>query len=346
MIHIKQKLDPIFETYALLFLAHQKEHYFHMIEDSLNNLGLQGEEIVKSNLFTILRQYLDAFAKHWMAPDQSSIIYKLKEERSMIALLDFVSDLSKAMDSPKLFLANLTESHVIEKLISYFSRITTRKVVEGASDFDTLFNYIMDSEIDDAAKWIFVSLAKSPKDFFEEMILTVKENIGAFEKAAQQVRPELDVLLQEFVSHLEENKEENVFKKLNISFRADLVIYPTLALCGSSLFYHNFYYGLFHDQLLLGNDVSSSNKNDLLVKTKALSDKSKLEILLSLREKPKYSLELSEAMSLSPSTTSHHMNLLVLSGLVNVKKERGKSYYHVNEEGIQKLKDEIDYFFA
>ena len=83
-----------------------------------------------------------------------------------------------------------------------------------------------------------------------------------------------------------------------------------------------------------------------MMKTKILSDKSKLEILLSLREKPKYSLELAEAMSLSPSTTSHHMNLLVISGLVTIQKHGGKSYYHINEEGIQKLKGELDYFFT
>jgi len=348
MIHIKQKLDPIFETYSLLFLAHQSEQYFHLIEHSLNNLGLQGEEIVKSNLFTILRRYLDAFVKHWVAPDESTIFYKLKEENSMIVLLDFVSDVSKAMESPMRFFINSDENYVIEKLISSFVRITTGKVVEGASDFDTLLKYIMHSEIEDSTKWMFVSLAKNPKAFFNEIILAVQANLSAFERAVEQVKPELDILLHEFAIRLTEDKKANVFKKfkINISPCDDLIVYPTLAVCGSSLYYHNFYYGLFYDQLLLGNDVSSSNKNSLLMKTKALSDKSKLEILLSLREKPKYSLELAEAMSLSPSTTSHHMNLLVLSGLVTIKKAGGKSYYHLNEEGIRKLKSDLDFYFA
>lgn len=347
MIQIKQQLNPVFETYSLLYLAHQKEHYFNMLENSLNTLGLQGHEITNSKTFDILHTYIDTFAKHRVAPKESTLFYKSKDERAFFIILDFVSDIENVMASSDPSLSHLSESYVIKKLIPWFARISTTNHEEKENpDFDTFLEYVMDSAIEDSAKWAFVSLAKNPEVFFKNVILSIQENRVAFEKAVQHIKPELDLLLQEFVSHLEEKKEECLFKRLGISSDSDLTIYPTLSVCGSLMRYHHLYYGLFYDKFLTGNDIHSNYKNDLLVKTKALSDKSKLDILLSLRERPMYSLELAEAMSLSPSTTSHHMNLLVTSGLVTIKKHGGKSYYHINEEGIQRLKGELDYFFA
>ena len=349
MIQIKQQLDPVFETYSLLYLAHQKKHYFHLIEKSLNTLGLQGNEVTKSKPFDILERYLDAFLKHQVAPQPASSFYKLKlkDEQSLIILLGFVSDISKAIESPDQPFCHFNETYVLEKLIPLFARISTTNLVEKKdSNFDTFLEYVMHASIDDSAKWLFVSLAKNPTEFFEDVVTSVRGNISAFEKATQQIKPELDILLQEFVSHLDEKKEERIYKSFNLFPDSNTIVYPTLSVCGALMNFHHFYHGLFFDRLMVGNDVLTSNKNDLLMKTKALSDKSKMEILLSLREKPKYSLELAEAMSLSPSTTSHHMNLLVLSGLVTTEKHGGKSYYHINEEGIQKLKGELDYFFA
>lgn len=347
MIQIKQQLDPVFETYSLLYIAHQKEHYFNMLETSLNALGLQGHEIINSKTFDILHTYIDAFAKYQVMPKEPNLFYKSKDERAFIILLDFVSDMEKAMTSSDQSLSHLNEAYVIEKLIPWFARIsTTNHAPKKNPDFNTFLEYVMASAIDDSAKWAFVSLAKNPEEFFNSVLSSIKGNMPAFEKAVQQIKPQLDILLQEFTSYLEEKREERLFNRFNLSPESTLTIYPTLAVCGSMIRYHHLYYGLFHDKFLIGNDIHSSYKNDLLMKTKALSDKSKLDILLSLREKPMYSLELAEAMSLSPSTTSHHMNLLVTSGLVTIKKHGGKSYYHINEDGIQKLKGELDYFFS
>ena len=347
MIQVKQQLDPIFETYSLLYIAHQKEHYFNMLENSLNALGLQGHEIINSKTFDILHTYIDTFAKYQVMPKEPSLFYKSKDERAFIILLDFVNDIENVMKSSDQSLSHLNETYVIKKLIPWFARIsTTNHEKKENPDFNTFLEYVMDSAIDDSAKWAFVSLAKNPETFFKNVILSIHENMPAFEKAVQRIKPELDILLQEFVSSLEEKKEERLVNRLSLSTDSDLTIYPTLSVCGSLMKFHHLYYGLFYDKFLIGNDIHSSNKNDLLMKTKALSDKSKLDILLSLREKPMYSLELAEAMSLSPSTTSHHMNLLVTSGLVTIKKHGGKSYYHINEEGIQALKEMLDYFFT
>ena len=70
---------------------------------------------------------------------------------------------------------------------------------------------------------------------------------------------------------------------------------------------------------------------------KALSDKSKLDILCALKTSNKYNLELAEEMGLSPSTTSHHMTALLTCGFVMVEKKDGKVYYVLQRQEIEKF---------
>ena len=51
---------------------------------------------------------------------------------------------------------------------------------------------------------------------------------------------------------------------------------------------------------------------------KAFGDKSKFEILYSLKESPKYNLEIAEQLHLTAATMSHHVNILLSQGLVTV----------------------------
>ena len=54
---------------------------------------------------------------------------------------------------------------------------------------------------------------------------------------------------------------------------------------------------------------------------KALSDKSKFDILHSLLIAPKYNLELAEELDLTAATVSHHMNVLLTNKLVDIEKK-------------------------
>ena len=91
-----------------------------------------------------------------------------------------------------------------------------------------------------------------------------------------------------------------------------------------------------NEELEKNESASISIKEEVIRQSKALADKSKLDILCSLKESSKYNLELAEALDLSPSTTSHHMSILMGSGLVTVQKKDGKVYYCLQEENIEK----------
>ena len=70
---------------------------------------------------------------------------------------------------------------------------------------------------------------------------------------------------------------------------------------------------------------------------KLLGDKSKFEILCSLKERGKYNLEIAEELRLTPATASHHMGLLLSNQFVAVEKKDGKVYYRLNRETIEEM---------
>ena len=70
---------------------------------------------------------------------------------------------------------------------------------------------------------------------------------------------------------------------------------------------------------------------------KAFGDKSKFEILYSLKESPKYNLEIAEELQLTPATASHHMSLLLSNHMVTVEKKDGRVYYQLNQETLREI---------
>lgn len=73
---------------------------------------------------------------------------------------------------------------------------------------------------------------------------------------------------------------------------------------------------------------------------RALSEKTKFEIMLALREKPFYGSELAELVKLKPATVSHHMSELQKHGLVVVEPMQTRLYYSINSARVREVLQE------
>jgi DNA-binding transcriptional ArsR family regulator len=87
--------------------------------------------------------------------------------------------------------------------------------------------------------------------------------------------------------------------------------------------------------LILKDENHNQSKEEIIQGLKALSDKSKFEILLSLKTSPKYNLEIAQQLGLTAATMSHHMNVLLTCGFVGINKQAGRVYYHIEEDSIR-----------
>jgi len=71
---------------------------------------------------------------------------------------------------------------------------------------------------------------------------------------------------------------------------------------------------------------------------KALCDEKRLMILALLREGEKCGCTLEEALPINQSTLSHHMKIMVESGIVEVRKDKKWSYYSISDQGYKNTK--------
>ena len=173
-----------------------------------------------------------------------------------------------------------------------------------------------------------IDVYKRQSQLFE----TIRLNMPAFERARASVAKPLEKQLKRLAKY-----ENNGFLKLVNTCGDNPIVYPTLVFPMLQMVLYSYCYeGILNEELEKNESASISIKEEVIRQSKALADKSKLDILCSLKESSKYNLELAEALDLSPSTTSHHMSILMGSGLVTVQKKDGKVYYCLQEENIEK----------
>jgi len=73
---------------------------------------------------------------------------------------------------------------------------------------------------------------------------------------------------------------------------------------------------------------------EFLAVTKALSDESRVRVLLFLRGGELCLCQIVEMLGLAPSTVSKHMAILYQAGLVKSRKEGRWMYYRLAERGV------------
>ena len=97
---------------------------------------------------------------------------------------------------------------------------------------------------------------------------------------------------------------------------------------------------LYIDEYLC--EVERMNKIDVALICKALSDSNRLEIVQMLSEGEKCGCKLLERFEITQPTLSHHMKILVESGMVNDRKEGKWHYYSLNTGTFNAFKEYIE----
>lgn len=76
-----------------------------------------------------------------------------------------------------------------------------------------------------------------------------------------------------------------------------------------------------------------------------ISDPSKMEILLFVKDKAYYGGEIAKHLNLSTSTISYHINSMVMLGLINVSKESNRIYYQLNKKNLDSFFKQMQQLF-
>ncbi|WP_410767852.1 ArsR/SmtB family transcription factor [Fontibacillus sp. BL9] len=70
---------------------------------------------------------------------------------------------------------------------------------------------------------------------------------------------------------------------------------------------------------------------------KALSDKRRMDLIMLLRERPRYGSELAAELGITPAAVIYHANFFFFLDLVEFKRSDHRLYYHLNLERLREL---------
>ena len=118
-------------------------------------------------------------------------------------------------------------------------------------------------------------------------------------------------------------------------------IYPQLSLYTTSFFIDDaYYYGMFNvDER--PEEIRNDEKLFLTGACKAMSDPTRMEILLLLKQRPCYNRELAQALGLTPATIMHHTDILLQNGLAAMTTDRENQkriYFSLVPEKLEKMR--------
>ena len=97
------------------------------------------------------------------------------------------------------------------------------------------------------------------------------------------------------------------------------------------------YCGVLRQLLLRLVSETQGNVSQLCEAFHLLADRTRLEILLYLRDHPAYGHELADHFGLARNTIHHHMNKFYNAGLVTCTVEGARVYYALDKEHLRSL---------
>jgi len=322
------ELDDILETLGLLYYSYHFEEVKVEIIQSLIEFGISGETFYQQR-FKILDKYIFAFRKHGVTNEESSFFFGDYDMNFFSFYSDMILRNKNYLDMPDCISDNDVKIQMLKSLEYIYEYDVANIEIDS---LENIIQFLEQGSFKENIKWKIMCLFKQPKEKFQKLAELIHMNTNAYKKAINTVSKPLSVLLKDYID-IFDNETSSNFEIAKIS--KDLEVYPTLIFISAQISLGGYcFYGLLNHFVMEKVNTQSNSVEVLLNRLKALSDKSKLQILISLKESPKYNLEIAEQLGLTAATMSHHMNVLLTCGLVGVTKKHGRIYYHVEQENI------------
>ena len=345
---IRNDINIYKEILDLIYICINEEYE---IKNRLDNYEKSGVDykVFEKKYCDNINKYIKSFKKLMKINKEDADFYFTSEIDlvygiGQILLTDFeVEELGNIIEN----IDFLTTEFLRDKLIKALEETFELENREGLK-IDSLshyINFINKLNISENVKWRFIKIYDDPKFYYEKLLKIISNNYAAFTKAYEEVKDDV----RDFIKYLLDNGETN-FKllddKYGIKIQENTIIYPSVVrnrfIEATYLAKRNvIYYGILFNKSMEFLDSNKLDNENLLQFLKAISDKSKFEIIKLLKSKKMYGQELAAKLDLSTATVSHHMNALLVTNIVKVKRENGKSYFYLNRESIKNFLKEL-----
>lgn len=188
-----------------------------------------------------------------------------------------------------------------------------------------------------------------------ELILDEKKRISFFEKIISLqniVKNHIHLVEKRFIKANETYKNsKNYIEQINdlfgrilesfedINHEFNLINYNVGAFRAVMInkIPNTLYVGIIMTELMDKSGHFEMNDENVIEKCKALGDSTRFKIIKNLSEKPMFVKELADRLDLSSATLSHHLNILMKNGFLEVKVEDIRTYYSLKKDTFEQL---------
>lgn len=368
---ISRKVDYLMESFSLLQHLGSEKKYSDLKESLSKRFENQSHEIFRK--FEILEQ-IEQGAEQIFEPERKTIQYYFPQQKDeatshpgRLVLLWDQFEVNKVQDvkTYKAHLNGLSESAYCEKFGTCLQNCMTAIARDDSelikmNEPYAIISYLMQMEIKDEEKWKIQKLFVDRKTHLGKVI-ELLEKAEIFLRGFQEDLEELIQMFYQYWTRQLEEQEMTAYMKemLNIDVGGSplgfclqaSVIRPNIVTLNADIDDDGRTYkgvDYYRIGVLFGEgfDISASPsqknegfENRVTQVLKLLADKSKFEILSYIRDQEAYGSELAKHLNLTTATVSHHMNALLLAGLVEVKREDKRVYYTANKKALEEVFD-------
>ncbi|MDE6620491.1 MAG: metalloregulator ArsR/SmtB family transcription factor [Lachnospiraceae bacterium] len=368
---ISREVDYLMESFSLLQHLGAGKGYKDLKESVGKRLEEPNQEILRK--FEIL-EHIEQMAEQMFREDRKTIQYYFPQQKDeamihlgrLVLLWDHFEEKGfRDIKTYKAYLSGLSEPEYCERfgncLQNYMTTITRDdSELIKMSDPYAMISYLMKMEMKDEEKW------KIQKLFFDREVHLGKvtellEKSEAFLRGFQKDLNELTQMFYQYWDRQLEGREMTSYMKemtnidvggspLGFNLQAS-IIRPNVIMLNADIDDDGITYkapDYYRIGVLFGEGFGISEdhphpkegyENRVIQVLKLLADKSKFEILSYIRDREAYGSELAKHLNLTTATVSHHMNALLLAGLVEVKREDKRVYYTANKKVLEEIFD-------
>lgn len=338
---IHHRLDPVFETSTLLYLCAQGDPQFVRRESvkELSEFVLDGEAFYSRHA-KAYDKYYRVFAQNQRVEPEETYLLQGGYAVLFMRLIPFFEEPDQL--ERKSWNARKLAGAVLRACNIYFEQQRELPGLLGQTDqpwpgpqrAGELLEWVRQlKDLDEADRWRVFELLCDPVPQFTRMAALIERNLPAQKKAEQAIAKPLQALLNGLKldpEHLGRGyfsqKPEDVAQ-----------VWPTLSTAfGLLLAGETCYYGLLCDELMRISTGQGEADQMLAARLKALGDKTRLEIMDKLKQHgSSYNAQLAQELGLTPATISHHLDMLLTAGLVEIHQKEKRLYCSVKEQAVE-----------
>ncbi len=264
-------------------------------------------------------------------------------------------------DSIERFL-QLSARQKIEKYIYLLNENTECSISDiDYSNFDEKYyvNYINNSNLGTNTKLKYILLYYNVEEYIKEVygivrkvIEILKEKQDILQSIADEYQKIMSEEVEKYGDKVLENYDIKVYKDKDLVIKPLIVRANTLMLKpwsinddAEDMSFRKAYIGIHVKVLFDLINTYFINDEKIISTLKALGDKSKFDILKSIKDNQMYGVEIAKKLNITTATVSHHMSNLYNLSLINFVTDNNKINYMLNKSAIEELIKALENIF-